>query len=35
MNFNLSEEQSQIRDSIARFVQENYSFEQRNASVAR
>lgn len=34
MNFNLSEEQSQIRDSIARFVQENYSFEQRNAVVA-
>ncbi|CAA0119078.1 Acyl-CoA dehydrogenase [Halioglobus japonicus] len=34
MNFNLSEEQNQIRDSIARFVQEHYSFEQRNAVVA-
>jgi hypothetical protein len=34
MNFNLSEEQGQIRDSIARFVAENYSFEQRNAVVA-
>ncbi len=35
MNFNLSEEQGQIRDSIARFVSENYSFDQRNATVAR
>jgi alkylation response protein AidB-like acyl-CoA dehydrogenase len=34
MNFNLSEEQNQIRDSIARFVQENYMFDQRNAVVA-
>lgn len=34
MNFSLSEEQSQIRDSIARFVQENYAFDQRNAVVA-
>ena len=34
MNFNLSEEQGQIRDSIARFVAENYAFEQRNAAVA-
>ena len=34
MNFNLSEEQNQIRDSIARFVSDNYSFEQRNAVVA-
>ena len=34
MNFNLSEEQGQIRDSIARFVSENYTFEQRNAVVA-
>ena len=34
MNFNLSEEQNQIRDSIARFVQENYAFDQRNAVVA-
>jgi len=34
MNFNLSEEQGQIRDSIARFVSENYSLEQRNAVVA-
>jgi hypothetical protein len=35
MNFNLSEEQSLIRDSIARFVSENYTFEQRNTVVAR
>jgi alkylation response protein AidB-like acyl-CoA dehydrogenase len=34
MNFNLSEEQGQIRDSIARFVTDNYSFEQRNAITA-
>lgn len=34
MNFNLNEEQSQIRDSIARFVQENYAFDQRNVVVA-
>jgi alkylation response protein AidB-like acyl-CoA dehydrogenase len=34
VNFNLSEEQGQIRDSIARFVSENYSFDQRNATVA-
>ncbi|MEZ5502987.1 MAG: acyl-CoA dehydrogenase family protein [Halioglobus sp.] len=34
MNFNLSEEQGQIRDSIARFVAENYAFDQRNAVVA-
>jgi len=34
VNFNLSEEQGQIRDSIARFVSENYAFEQRNAVVA-
>jgi alkylation response protein AidB-like acyl-CoA dehydrogenase len=34
MNFNLSEEQGQIRDSVARFVSENYTFEQRNTVVA-
>lgn len=34
MNFNLSEEQSQIQASIARFVAENYAFDQRNAVVA-
>jgi len=34
VNFNLSEEQGQIRDSIARFVAENYAFDQRNAVVA-
>ena len=33
MNFNLSEEQAMIQDSIARFVQENYDLEQRNAVV--
>lgn len=34
MNFNLSEEQQQIQTSIARFVAENYMFDQRNAVVA-
>lgn len=34
MNFNLSEEQSMVRDSIARFVQDSYTFEQRNANIA-
>ncbi|MDX1732812.1 MAG: acyl-CoA dehydrogenase [Halioglobus sp.] len=34
MNFNLSEEQSLIRDSIERFVAENYEFDKRNATVA-
>ena len=34
MDFNLSEEQTLIRDSIARFVSENYAFDQRNAVVA-
>lgn len=34
MNFNLSEEQSMIRDSISRFVQDNYDFDQRNATTA-
>ena len=34
MNFNLSEEQVQIQDSIARFVAENYAFDQRNDVVA-
>jgi len=34
MNFNLSEEQGLIRDSIARFVSENYAFDQRNTAVA-
>jgi hypothetical protein len=34
MNFNLSEEQDMIRDSIARFVTENYELEQRNAVIA-
>jgi alkylation response protein AidB-like acyl-CoA dehydrogenase len=34
MNFNLSEEQGQIRDGIARFVAENYAYDQRNAVVA-
>jgi len=34
MNFNLSEEQTMIQDSVARFVQDNYAFEQRNATVA-
>ncbi len=34
MNFNLSEEQGQIQGSIARFVAENYAYDQRNAVVA-
>lgn len=34
MNFNLSEEQTMIQDSVARFVQDYYAFEQRNATVA-
>jgi hypothetical protein len=33
MNFNLSEEQTMIKDSIARFVQDNYAYDQRNAVV--
>lgn len=33
MNFNLSEEQSMIRDSVARFVQDNYELKKRNATV--
>ena len=33
MNFDLSEEQTMIRDSIARFVQDLYDYEQRNAVV--
>ena len=35
MNFNLSEEQIMIRDSIVRFVQQNYELEQRNKVVAK
>jgi alkylation response protein AidB-like acyl-CoA dehydrogenase len=34
MNFNLSEEQGLIRDSIARFVADNYGFDRRNSYVA-
>ncbi|GAB5449796.1 MAG: pimeloyl-CoA dehydrogenase small subunit [Halioglobus sp.] len=34
MNFNLSEEQGLIRDSIERFVADNYAFDKRNATVA-
>lgn len=34
MNFDLSEEQTMIRESIARFVQQNYELEQRNKVVA-
>lgn len=35
MNFNLSEEQTMIRESIVRFVQQNYELEQRNKVVAK
>lgn len=34
MDFELSDEQRQLQDSAARFVQNNYSFEQRRALVA-
>lgn len=34
MNFNLSEEQTMIQDSVARFVQDNYSFDHRNTTIA-
>lgn len=34
MNFNLNEEQSMIRESIARFVMENYELDKRNTVVA-
>ena len=34
MNFNLSEEQTMIQDSIVRFVADNYALDQRNATVA-
>ena len=34
MNFNLSEEQTMIQDSVARFVQDTYAFDQRNEAVA-
>ena len=34
MNFDLSEEQTMIQDSIARFVQDHYSYDQRHEVVA-
>jgi len=34
MNFNLSEEQTMIQDSLVRFVADNYELDQRNAIVA-
>ncbi len=34
MNFNLSEEQTMIQDSIVRFVADNYALDQRTATVA-
>ena len=34
MNFNLSEEQTMIQDSIVRFVADSYELDQRNATVA-
>ena len=33
MNFEYSEEQSLLKESVARWAQDNYSFEQRNASM--
>ncbi|MBB5189234.1 hypothetical protein HNQ57_003537 [Zhongshania antarctica] len=34
MNFNLSEEQAMIKDSVARFVADDYNFDQRRQNVA-
>lgn len=34
MNFNLSEEQTMLKDSVARFVQDEYDFDSRRASAA-
>jgi alkylation response protein AidB-like acyl-CoA dehydrogenase len=34
MDFELTDEQRQLQDSVAKFVQDNYSFEQRRALVA-
>ena len=34
MNFNLSEEQAMIKDSVARFVADDYGFDQRRKNVA-
>ena len=34
MNFNLSEEQTMIQDSVARFVQDNYELEKRSTLAA-
>lgn len=34
MNFNLSEEQNMLKDSVARFVQDEYDFDSRCANVA-
>ena len=34
MDFELTDEQRQLQDSVAKFVSDNYSFEQRRALVA-
>ena len=34
MNFDFSEEQTMLRDSVARFIQDDYDFDKRNAVVA-
>ena len=34
MNFNLSEEQNMLKDSVARFVQDEYDFETRRSNAA-
>ena len=34
MNFNLSEEQNMLKDSIARFVRDEYDFDSRRANAA-
>jgi alkylation response protein AidB-like acyl-CoA dehydrogenase len=35
MNFNLSEEQAMIKDSVTRFIADDYDFDQRTKNVAR
>jgi alkylation response protein AidB-like acyl-CoA dehydrogenase len=35
MNFDFSEEQTMLRDSVARFVQDDYDFDTRAASSPR
>ena len=34
MNFDLNEEQTMLKDSVSRFVQQQYDFEARNKAIA-